>query len=122
MTERVFSEFTIASNTLDSAYLSHHFSWPVTEAVTPNDKVNYNITTFDLGVGQHTRVADHLHAAKQALLKKETELIALSCDCHYALWVKYRFPKGEGGFNLSESLLAAFGFLRVEIIFDLQEE
>jgi len=93
----------------------------VIEATKANEKVGYNITTYDLGAGIHARVDHHLNSAKQALLEKETELGNLSGDCSYALWVKYRFSKGDGAFNLSPRLLAAFAFLRVEIIFHLNE-
>jgi hypothetical protein len=119
--DSVSSRFSIVSGKLDSVYLSHHFSWPVTETERSNDKIEYHITTFDLGVGHHARVDKHLDAAARALLEKETELSRLSSECHYALWVRYRYSKGDGAFNLSARLLAAFGFLRVEVIFHLNE-
>ncbi len=121
MTENVSSAFSITSKTLDADYLSRLFPWPVTEVRKPDDTIDYTITVFDLELGQHTRVDHHLTAAKQSLLKKETDLIVLSYDCNYALWVYYHFPNGQGAFNLSESLLAAFGFLRVGVVFHLKE-
>ena len=122
MPENVCSRFSIASKNLDSAYLSHHFSWRVTEAIKANEEVDYNITAYDLGVGNDTRVYEHLNAAKQALLAKETELGKLSGDCSYALWVYYDFSKGDGAFNLDSRVMAAFAFLRVDIVFHLNEE
>jgi hypothetical protein len=119
--DSVSSRFSIASGTLESACLSHHFSWPVVEAVRSNDEIDYHVTMYDLGLGRHTRVDKHLDSAIKTLLEKETELGRLSNECHYTLWVHYCFPKGEGAFNLSQRLLAAFAFLRVEVIFHLNE-
>ena len=121
MTDQVSSRFSIASKKLDSHYLSHHFAWPVTEEVKPNENIDQYIVVYDLQAGQHSRVDFHLEAVKQTLLQKETELSRLMDDCRYTLWIRYRFPSREGAFNLSPYLLSFFSLLRVEIIFHLND-
>lgn len=121
MTDQVSNRFSISSKTLDSSYLGRQFPWAITETVEPNGQINQYITVFNLGAGSHPRVDRHLEAVKQILLKKEPELRSITQDCHFGLWIRYRFPSREGAFNLSPDLLAAFAFLRVEIIFHLNE-
>ncbi len=99
--------------------MAQRLPWRITEASVPDAKADYYITTFDLGIGQHDRVDHHLAAAKRELLTYETDLDSLCEDCTYALWVYYDFPASEGAFNISRSISAAFGFLRVELIFHL---
>jgi len=107
---------------LDADDLSHYFQWPITEDVKPNEKIDQNIVIYDLQTGRHSRVDFHLEAVKQALWIKETELCRLMDECRYTLWMRYRFPSREGGFNLSPYLLSFFSMLRVEIIFHLNED
>ena len=120
MTDQVSSRFSISSKTLDSVFLKHRFSWPVVETADP-EKIDGYITIYDLEAGKHSRVDHHLEAVKLVLLKNETELGKLRDDCQYTLWVRYRFPSREGAFNLSPYLLSFFSFLRIEIIFHLNE-
>jgi hypothetical protein len=79
------------------------------------------MTAYDLGVGAHDRVDDHLRAVKLALFAQEPRLEQLQSDCAYTLWVHYRFAPGDGAINLRPAILTAFGHLRVEIILLLNE-
>ncbi len=116
----VKSRFSICSSRIGAEYLIQEFPWPVVEAVSPNAKIDANILTFDLGVGQHERVDEHLAAVKRVLLAHEKELDTFSKDCSYALWLLYAFPAAEGALNLRPNILAAFGMLNIEIIFNLK--
>ena len=78
-----------------------------------------HIATFDLGEGQHARVDSLLSATLQSLLRNEKELQELAEQCSYTLWVRYQFEPGEAAFNLSESLMANFALLHVELVFQL---
>src|SRR5438477_167303 len=120
MHHSVTSRFSVISAKLASDYLAQRLPWRVTEATAPNDKMEFHVTAFDLGIGEHSRVDDHLAAAKHALLAHETELDSLSGDCKYALWVAYGFPATEGAFNIYPSTSAALTLLQVELIFHLK--
>lgn len=122
MNQLVTSRFTIASKRLDANYLFHHFSWPVLQSVGPDETIDQYLTFYDLRAGQHTRVDEHLEAVKAALLKKEPELSRLMDDCQYTLWVSYRSSNGTGDFKLSSYLLSFFSLLRMEVIFQLNED
>ena len=112
------SRFSISSRKFDASFLSERFPWRVVEDV-PAGQVDFNVIVFDLGIGQHDRVDDHLVAGKIELLKHESELGSLYGDCDYALWVRYQFPAKDGAINIGHSLSAAFSLLRVELIFHL---
>ena len=111
----VTSRFSISSSRLDAVALGEIFSWRVAE-VAPAGEVDYHVTVFDLGLGEHDRVDHHLVAAKAALLQQEPKLDSLRGDCKYALWVSYRFPAKDGAINVSPAVSAAFGLLGVELI------
>jgi hypothetical protein len=97
----VRSVFSISSRQFDAVFLTEHFPWRVIEASSPVGKVDYYVTSFDLGIGEHDRVDYHLIAAKTEMLKHESELESLCGDCNYALWIKYRFPAKEGAININ---------------------
>jgi hypothetical protein len=110
----------IASPRLSAELLAHHLPWKTLETLSPvPNGFDHYATCFDLGVGEHDRVDRHLEAVKDALLAQQRELDALLGECKYALWVYYDFPIDDGAFNLFPSILAAFAFLRVEVIFHL---
>ncbi len=120
MHHSVTSRFSVTSAKLDSEFLRERFPWRVTETTSPNANLDFHITTFDLGLGEHDRVDNHIAAAKHALLAHETHLDSLSGDCAYALWISYIFPPKEGAFNIYPSISAAFSLLRIELIFHLE--
>ena len=119
MNQGVTSRFTIASMRLDAAYLATKFPWHVVDTVVPHGELGYHITTFDLGIGEHDRVDPHLMAAKAALLSQESTLDSLHRDCGYTLWIRCRFAAEDGDLSISSSLSAAFGLLRVDLMFQL---
>jgi hypothetical protein len=119
MHSAVTSHFTIASSRLDAAYLAMRFPWRVIEAVAPHGQLDYHITEFDLGIGEHDRVDRHLVAAKAVLLAHEPALDSLHHDCNYTLWIGYLFPAKNAAFDISSSLSAAFGLLRVDLMIQL---
>jgi hypothetical protein len=116
----VTSRLSILSSKLDAAFLGEQFPWRVIEATAPNDKLEFFCTLFDLGVGQHDRVDNHLAAVKRAMLAHELNFDVFSGDCKYVLWISYQFPMEEGAFNVYPSVSAAFALLRVELVFRLK--
>ena len=114
----VTSRFSISSRQYDPSFLTGIFPWRVIESATA-DKVVFHVAAFDLGIGQHDRVDSHLVAAKAALLVHESQLNSLCEDCKYALWVSCRLPATEAAFNISHSVSAAMGLLKVELVFQL---
>lgn len=117
----VTSRFTIASPRLDAACLATRFPWHVVNTVAPHEELDYHITTLDLGIGGHDRVDHHLVAAKASLLSQESTLDSLHRDCGYTLWIQCRFAAEGGDLSISSSLSAAFGQLRVDLMFRLCE-
>jgi hypothetical protein len=122
MKSTVTSRFSISSTRFDSKYLKEIFPWSVLESSTlaSRKKVGFHVTVFDLGIGKHVRIDQHLTVAKTALLKHESELNSLFGECKFALWITYWFPPKDGAINVSDSISAALGLLRVELIFHLK--
>lgn len=119
MSHTVTSRFSVSSHRLAPAILQDVCPWSVVETAPASVAVDFHVVVFDLGVGQHERVDQHLVAAKAALLPLESKLDSLRGDCQFALWVSYRFPSGDGAINVGSSVSAAFGLLGVELIFHL---
>jgi hypothetical protein len=115
----VTSRFSVSSHRLTPAILQEQFHWPVVEIAHASGTVDFHVVVFDLGIGQHDRVDQHLVAAKAALLSLESKLDSLRGDCQFALWISYRFPSRDGAINVGSSVSAAFGLLGVELIFHL---
>ena|SRR5579862_1453806 len=119
MSHVVKSRFSISSPRFDAGFLTEMFPWRVVETDAA-DQTHPHITVFDLGVGEHHRVDSHLVAAKAALLKHESDLDSIcGDDCGFVLWISYRFPTKDGAININPSASAAFGLLRVELVFHL---
>jgi hypothetical protein len=117
MPNSVKSHLIFCSKRFTADYLCQHFSWHVLEPATPPDEHSLvHITAFDLGVGEHERVGDHLEAVKHVLLAHEKELEALMGDCKYALLVYYEFS-GDGTFSVPPSVHATLAMFHVEVIF-----
>jgi hypothetical protein len=113
----VTSRFSIISERHGVFQLSRHFDWQIESSVEPADRQPCYVTTFDLGIGAHERMDRHLAAVRDKLLTVQSALESLQEDCKYVLWI--HFPYGD--FNLSPSLLGAFGLLRVELVFHADE-
>ena len=124
MNRTVKSRFSIASSKLDAEFLKEEFSWPVVESSThaPDGENGYHVTVFDIGIGEHERVDQHLVAAKAALFGQEQKLNVLCGECRYALWVAYSFPSEDGAINVSHSVSAALALLQIELIFQLKPQ
>lgn len=121
MSHTVRSSFSVSSKTLDAKQLSRYLPWEVVEAVNPHDKIDFFLSVFDLGVGQHDRVDRHLEKATEELLKKAVDLEKLMQDCQYTLWVQYRFTENEGAINVPYLLSSRLAHLQVELVFHLNE-
>ena len=107
----------MVSSRLNAEMLTSHLPWKVLETQTvARDGADQYLTTFDLGIGKHERVEQHLEALKDAILAQQRELGYLLGDCEYTLIVYYEFPM-EGAINLSSSIQAAFAFLRIQVQF-----
>jgi hypothetical protein len=116
----VTSRFSVSSHRLDFGVLQELLPWRVVETAPASDTVEFAVAVFDLGIGQHDRVDEHLVVAKAALLSHAAKLDSLRGDSNFGLWVSYGFPSRDGAINISSAVSATFGLLGVELIFHLR--
>jgi hypothetical protein len=73
----VTSRFSVSSHRLDFGVLQELLPWRVVETAPASDTVEFAVAVFDLGIGQHDRVDEHLVVAKAALLSHAAKLDSL---------------------------------------------
>jgi len=119
MQQSIISSFSIASVRLGADYLTKNFPWRGTETM-PHEKLDYHVTMFDLGIGEHERVDDHVRAAKAELLVHEAELDVLHHDCSWAIWLHRPFIEREATIDVSPSMSGALALMRVALMIRLK--
>ncbi len=122
MNDNVTSVLSVSSKRLNVDLLSHYLPWKIVEATKPNEKVDYFVTVFDLGIGHDDRVDRHLERATEELFKKLIDLEQLLDECKYTLWLRYRFSSIDGGAaNIAPVISSRLAHLRIELILHLNE-